>query len=421
MAFNFLGKTHIVTDISGLKFIFPCTDIFVRIFALIFVLSGKWKRTALFLSIMMLFFQTPCLADKPIKIGVSLGLTGRFAVISGALNRGFKLWERNVNHENGILGRPVKVIVKDDQSDPGSAVSIYRDFIEKEYVDFLFAPYSSLITEAVLPIAEKNDMPLLIAGAAADRLWEKGYCNAIGVYTAASKFTIGFLELLVLNELDDITVVYSDDPFSVDLAESTRKWARRFGLNIVLFEKFKKGTQNLEAFALKAQANNSQALMVCGHMNEAINMSNALKNIGWRPRAFYASVGPALQGFYNQCGPEAEGVFGTSLWEPRANYPGAREFNQQFIETYGNTPGYHAGLAYAAGQVLKKAVNEVGSIDKNKVRDALFQLDTMTIIGRFGVDKNGKQERQHTFIIQWQNGQKELVWPVQIKTADPKF
>jgi len=66
-------------------------------------------------------------------------------------------------------------------------------------------------------------------------------------------------------------------------------------------------------------------------------------------------------------------------------------------------------------------VNEVGSIDKKKVRDALFHLDTMTIIGRFGVDKNGKQERQHTFIIQWQNGHKELVWPVQIKTAEPKF
>jgi len=400
-------------NLYGLKSIFLGADVFA--------LSGQCKRIALFFSIMMFLFQTPCLAEQPIKIGVSLGLTGRFAIISEALNRGFKLWERNVNNENGLLGRSVQVIVKDDKSEPGRAVSIYRDFIEKEHVDFLFAPYSSLITEAVLPIAEKNDMPLLIAGAAADSLWEKGYRNAIGIYTSASKFTVGFLELLVLNDLDKITVVYSDDPFAVDLAESTRKWARRFGLNIVSFEKFKKGTQDLEVLALKARANNSQALMVCGHMNEAINMCNALKNIGWRPKAFYASVGPALQGFYDQCGTEAEAVFGTSLWEPRANYPGAREFNQQFIEIYGNTPGYHAGLAYAAGQVLKKAVNEVGSIDKKKVRDALFHLDTMTIIGRFGVDKNGKQERQHTFLIQWQNGHKELVWPVQIKTAEPKF
>ncbi len=383
--------------------------------------TRQLKRVLLFFIISMTFVQTPCMAEKPIKIGVSLGLTGRFAVIAKALNKGFKLWEQDVNHENGMLGRPVHVVVKDDQSDPDRAVAIYRELIVKEQVDFLFAPYSSLITAAVLPVAEQFDMPILIAGAAADRLWEKGYRNAIGVYTPASKFPLGFLELLVLNELDGIAVVYADDLFSIELAESSKKWAQRFGLNIVAFEKFKKGMQNLEPMALIAKEKKSQVLMVCGHMNEAINMSRALKRINWRPKAFYASVGPTIQGFYDRCGPDAESVFATSLWEPRANYPGAKRFNQQFIETYGAAPGYHAGLAYAAGQVLMNAVDEVGSINKDKVRDALLHLDTMSIIGRFGVDKTGKQVRQHTFIIQWQNGQKELVWPNQVRTAEPKF
>jgi branched-chain amino acid transport system substrate-binding protein len=383
--------------------------------------AGRLKWIILFLFLGMLFWQNPCMAERPIKIGVSLGLTGRFSVMADALNKGFHLWEQNVNKENGILGRPVKVIVKDDASDPERAVSLYRELLTKEQVDFLFAPYSSLITAAVLPIAEEYDMPILIAGAAADKLWEKGYHNAIGIYTPASKFTIGFLELLVLNDLDRITLVSADDLFSTDLAESTKKWAGRFGLNIVDSARFAKGTLNLEPFALKAKENNSQVLMVCGHMNEAINMAQALKKIGWRPKAFYASVGPALQGFHDRCGPDAESVFATSLWEPRANYPGAQNFNQQFIETYGETPGYHAGLAYAAGQVLKKAVGEAGSINRDKVRDALFHLDTMTLIGRFGVDKTGKQVRQHTFIIQWQNGRKELVWPNQVKTAEPQF
>jgi branched-chain amino acid transport system substrate-binding protein len=161
--------------------------------------------------------------------------------------------------------------------------------------------------------------------------------------------------------------------------------------------------------------------MVCGHMDESVNMVKALKRIDWRPDALYASVGPALQGFFDRSGPDSEHVFATSLWEPRANYPGARQFNQAYIDAYHEAPGYHAGLAYAAGQVLEKAVNEVGSIDRKKVRNALFSLDTMTIIGRFGVDKTGKQVRQHTFIIQWQNGIKELVWPDQIKTAEPIF
>jgi branched-chain amino acid transport system substrate-binding protein len=382
---------------------------------------GRLRRIALLLILFVLVSHAPCMAHKPIKIGVSLGLSGRFAVIAGALNKGFALWVQNVNQDGGILGRKVQVIVKDDQSSPERAVSIYRDLIQNDHVDFLFAPYSSLITDAVLPIAEKYDMPILIAGAAADKLWEQGYRNAIGIYTPASQFTFGFLELLVLNELDGISVVYADDLFSRYLAESTKKWARRFDLTIVAFEKFSKGTMNLRPFALRAKEKNAQVLMVCGHMNEAVNMSAALKTIGWQPKAFYASVGPALQGFYDRCGPDTESVFATSLWEPRANYPGAQEFNQQFIKTYGEIPGYHAGLAYAGGQVLKKAVTEAQSIDRDKVRKALLHLDTMTIIGRFGVDKTGKQVRQHTFIIQWQNGKKELVWPDQIKTAEPKF
>ena len=383
--------------------------------------SAGWKKIALVLYLSILLAAPSCFAKEPIKIGGSLGLTGRFSVMSNALLKGFRLWEKDINKKSGLLGRPVQVIIKDDRSDPQRSVGLYRELIGNDQVDFLFAPYSSLITEAVLPVAEENDIPILIAGAAADSLWEKGYRNAVGIYTPASKFTIGFLELLVLNELDKITVLYADDPFSVDLAESTTKWSRRFGLDILAFEKFKKGTPDFKALALKAKAKQPHVVMVCGHMNEAVNMSNAFQTIDWRPKVFYASVGPALHGFYEKCGTGAEMVFSTSLWEPEANYPGAREFNRQFIDTYKESPGYHAGLAYAAGQVLEKAVTEVGTVDTEIVRDALFHLDTMTIIGRFGVDKTGKQERQHTFIIQWQDGRKEVVWPSQIKTADPKF
>ncbi|MBN2126162.1 MAG: amino acid ABC transporter substrate-binding protein [Deltaproteobacteria bacterium] len=376
---------------------------------------------ALSFGILVSLFQAPCRADESLRIGVSLGLTGRFSVMSDALCKGFKLWERHVNQAGGIQGRRVRVIFKDDGSDPERARILYEELISEEGVDFLFAPYSSLITEAVLPIAEKYSIPILIAGAAADRLWGMGLRNAIGIYTPASKFTVGFLELLVLHGHDGISMVYADDSFSEDLAVNSKKWAQRFGLNVLMFEGFKKGTQNLDSLALKARERDSHVLMVCGHMNEAVNMSRSLKRIQWRPKAFYASVGPALQAFYDRCGADAEQVFGTSLWEPRANYPGAHNFERDFIETFQETPGYHAGLAYAAGQVLEEAVKEAGGFDREKVRLALFRLDTMTIIGRFGVDATGKQVRQHTFIIQWQEGRKELVWPKEIRTAEPRF
>jgi branched-chain amino acid transport system substrate-binding protein len=238
-----------------------------------------------------------CCAAAPITIGGSLGLSGRFAPIADALSKGFSLWERNINQSGGILGRPVTVIIEDDHSDPTVAQAIYTELIEKKRVDFLFAPYSSLITEAVLPIAEKNGIPMLIAGASADRLWAKGYKNAIGVYTPASKFTIGFLELLVRQGLDNIALVYASDPFSIELMENTQKWARRFNLTIRSLEMFRKGTADLAPVVLRAKERDAQVLMVCGHMDEAVNMARALKQIQWHPQAYTPRSAPPLKRF----------------------------------------------------------------------------------------------------------------------------
>jgi branched-chain amino acid transport system substrate-binding protein len=263
--------------------------------------------------------------------------------MANALFRGFSLWQEDINRAGGLLGRPVQVLFKDDRSDPELARDLYRTFINTHDVNYLFAPYSSLITEAVLPIAEANQVPILIAGAAADRLWEKGYRQAVGIYTPASKFSVGFLELLVLQGLDGIAVVYAEDPFSVDLAKSTEKWIRRLGLKQILYKGFKKGTKDLGPLAKTARERGADVLMVCGHMQEAVSMTRSLHRLNWRPKAFYASLGPALHSFYDQCGKQAERVFATSLWEPRANYPGARKFEQTYIKAYGNKPGYHAG------------------------------------------------------------------------------
>ena len=217
----------------------------------------------LLLTLLFLFGAAwPCAAAEPLTIGASLALTGRFASIADALHKGFSLWERDVNTRNGILGRPVRVVIRDDQSDPDRAAAIYRSLIAEEKVDFLFAPYSSLITQAVLPIAEQYGIPMLIAGAAADTLWEQGYRNAIGIYTPASKFTLGFMELVVLHDLDRIVIVHADDPFSVSLANHAQKWAARFALDVLDVVAFNKGLTDLAPLAMAAKEKNAQVLMV---------------------------------------------------------------------------------------------------------------------------------------------------------------
>jgi len=357
---------------------------------------------------------------KTVIIGLSLGLTGKYSEMGKMQKRGLLLWETHVNRKGGLLGNPVKITIKDDQSRPEKAREIYTDLIENQKVDLVIGPYSSAVSEAILPVTEKNKYPILLSGASADRLWEKGYQYAFGVYTPASKYTVGFLQLLVKRGLKKISIVSADDAFSASLAMNTQKWANRFLLSVVSFDTFKKGKKDLKAFAMKAQSAEAEAVVVCGHLDESVNMRKALKSIGWHPKAYYASVGPATDKYKTLLDQDVDLTFSSSQWEQDVgiHFPQGNKFIQTFKKQYQTLPSYHAATAYAAGMILEAAFEKSNSLDRESLRQTLSNLNTMTLIGRYGVDKNGKQQRHFPLIIQWQNGTKQVVWPEKIKETN---
>lgn len=358
---------------------------------------------------------------EPIKIGVSLGLSGQYSAFSLQQERGFELWQRDVNRNGGILGRAVKLLIHDDRSDPEIAKTLYKQMIDKDKVDFLFGPYSTRLTAAILPLTEKRRFPVLISGAAGDSLWKQGYRYAVGLSTPASDFTAGFFELLVEANLDDIAIIHTDDPFSQNLAQGARVLAKRYGLKVNFTALAKDNGRTFDDLALQVRNSGVRVLIFCGHLERAKEMRLALKRLHWYPAAFYAAVGPTLPVFYTMLKDDANLVMSTTLWDPKVGFPGAQRFFDEYIAAFHETPDYHAALAYASGEVLSAAIADAGGVDLEKVRAALFKLDTMTIIGRYGIYSTGKQIRQETFVTQWQNGKVEIVWPETVQTARPIF
>ena len=378
-----------------------------------------------FRTLIVLFFLAFSAAEsigaEPVKIGLTLGLSGKYAEMSKNQMNGYRLWEKQVNSRGGLLGREVKIIIYDDKSDTRIAKDLYEKLILTDKVDLLFGPYSSEIADAVFPVTEKYRYPVVSSGASSDSLFEKGYRYVFGTHTPASKIITGFLELLSLNGLNNIAIIHADDPFSIKVAESTGKWAERFGLNMVSSEGFRKGREDLDEFVLKAKESGAQGLIICGHLDEAVNMRLALKRLNWFPKAYFATVGPTVTAFYDRLGKEAEHVFSSTNWEPNARFPGSDEFYKAFIKAYKYMPNQQAAVAYAGGEVLEAAVKKAGSLDREKIRDSLAAMDAISIIGRYGVERTGLQLKHFNFIIQWQNGKKEIVWPEELRTAKPIF
>jgi|GEM_PF-147469 len=383
------------------------------------MLTMRHSLISVLLPLLSLFWVAPVFSAEPINIGVSLGLTGKYAEMSDMSMKAYRLWEADINQKGGLLGKQVHVSIYDDKGDPAIAAEIYKRLIEEENVDFVFGPYSSEITEAVVPITERNHYPLLAAGAAADALWQQGYKYLFGIYVPTGKYVTGFLEMLAGEGFNDIAMLGADDLFSRDLAAGAKEWIKRFEMKVVFSEEFKKGTKSLTQPVLRVKASGAQVLMVFGHLDESINVRLALKEVNWLPKIYYATVGPAVTRFRDVLGSDADYVFSSSQWEPIYSFAGAKEFAESFMQNYKVMPSYHAAGTYAAGQLLEAAVKKTRSMDREKIKEVLSVLDTMTVMGRYGVDRAGRQTHHFTTTIQWQNGRKEIVAPPEFATAKP--
>ncbi len=380
---------------------------------------------SLFISmfIWLMVFLAEAGAADPIRIGVTLGLTGTYAGPANMQERGYRLWEQDINRRGGILGRPVKIVIRDDKSDKRESKKIYRDLITRQRMDLVFGPYSSEITIAVAPILEEFGYPTLIPGAAADRIWKQGYKNVFGLYTPASRYALEMLNLAVLHNLRRVAIAYADDEFSAEAGHGAKKWAATNKLDVAMFEEFRKGTRDLRYLALKAKDASADLLVVTGHYNESIDMRRALSQIGWYPRAYFATVGPTLRAYHDTLGQDAEFTFAPSHWEPDESlkFPGSQQLIRDF-RSYGVLPSYHAAAAFAAGQVLEAAIKKAGGLDRDTIRQALYDLDVHTVMGRYRVDKYGVQIKHRPFIIQWLGGKKVIVYPEEHRgNARPVF
>ena len=94
-------------------------------------------------------------AKPPLVIGASVSLTGDFADSGKAVKAGYELWANTVNAKGGVLGRPVQMKIVDDTSSTNQVVTNYQNLINKDKVDLVFGPFSSLLTVPASQVAKR--------------------------------------------------------------------------------------------------------------------------------------------------------------------------------------------------------------------------------------------------------------------------
>lgn len=370
------------------------------------------------------FHAFPLKAENaPVRIGATLSISGAYAEPSGMMYQAYRLWESQINAQGGLLGRRVELLIRDDRSDPSLAAELYRKMIDGEGVELVLSPYGTPITAAVSEITEERGVPMIAAGASGDILWERGHRYLFGMYSMARRYFIGFIDLFAREGLEGITIFYENNEFNIDAAEGALEWAGKMGVEVLESRIVAPGPASLaEAVAAYAE-HPGDGVIICAYPEAAYGMLALLAESGRRPRAVAATIVPVHPDFLLKAGAAGEHVFGPSQWEPmeRIPYPGTREFIRDFTAFSGKSPSYHAGSAYSSCQILAQAVRAAGKVDRRAIRDYISSLDTVTVIGHFKNDRQGRQIGHNPLLIQWQNGRKEIVYPRSMRTADPVF
>lgn len=366
--------------------------------------------------------------EGPIRIGISLPLTGDFTEPGEGVQRGYELWAESINENGGLLGRDVELIIRDDGSDPNKVVSDYERLISVENVDLVFGPFSSLLVVPASEVAEKYEMLFVQPAGAAPEVFDRGleylFYAAPAVADDHGQYFNEWLLSLPEGERPE-TAAYPelDDPFAQGTAEGIRTALEAGGIETVFKEVYPPDQGDFAPIASKIAASGAELVVGGTQYEDCVNLIRALQELDYQPKAVISSTGPTLTSFGEAVGDAAEGIMAPVGYHAMADFPTNPEFVAAYEEEYGDLPTEDPANAFTVGQIVQQAVEEVGSVeDQDALRDYIRDNEFETIVGPLSFNERGEPQSAH-MILQWQDGEIEIVLPDddQVKSAEMIF
>jgi len=358
--------------------------------------------------------------DPPIRIGATMSETGAYATQGIPARNGYRLCAEEVNASGGVLGREVELLIYDDRSDPETAAALYERLIAEDRVDAVLGPYGSTLTEAVAPVTEAHRQVMISPLAATTSIWEQGRRYLFMVLPPAELFLAGLIDLAAGFGLERVAVLQEDALFPRAAGAGAAERARERGLEVVLHATYASGTTDFSDLLAEVRAADADVLaMAASTLGDFAEVVRQMRAHDVSVRMFGTSG--AVQEFRRDLGEAAEYVYGLSAWEPGLPHPGAEAFVEAYEAAFGQAPSFHAAGAYGSCQLFVEAIRRAGSLDPEALRTELLALETTTAFGPYAVDERGYQTAHRGVLIQWQDGQKVVVWPEDVATAAPRF
>ncbi len=357
-------------------------------------------------------------SSKPIVIGASLPLTGDFSQPGTASQKGYTLWQEMVNAKGGLLGRKVQLKIVDDASDQNTIVSDYTRLISQDKVDLLLGSFSSLLNIPASAVAERNRKVFVCPSCGSPKMFDRGFKNIFFAQPAtavhqADLFAEWVTALPAAQRPKTAAYPAQDDPFAAPVIDGIREKLEAAGIKTVYNKVYPAETTNFDAIASAVKNSKADLVAQGAVFEDGVGLVRSFIKAGYNPKIFFQTSAPSNGDQYSKGvgSTNTEGVFYAVSWSPESKYPLNSDFVQAYQKKYGGVPEEDAADAFAAAQVLQKAVESVGSVDDQaKLSEWLHSNKVDTILGPLSWDDKGAP--QQAFILaQWQGGDSKIVLP----------
>jgi branched-chain amino acid transport system substrate-binding protein len=376
------------------------------------------RRRAAVLAAAFALFSPAAFAQSgaPITIGYGISQTGGLAPNGKSALLAQQIWEEDINAKGGLIGRPVKLVYYDDQTNPATVPGLYQKLLDVDRVDIVIGGYgTNLLAPAMPVIIQKKKMMIGLFGMAVNTEFDyPKYFSMIPLGpTPKTSMSKGFFETAVAQnpKPETVAIVAADAEFPINGSEGARENIKKVGLKIVYDKRYPPATTDFAPIVRAIQAANPDIVAIFSYPPDSVGFVRAVNEIGYKPKMIGCGmVGLQATAIKTQLGPLLNGFVNYDFWLPidKMNYPGVAEFMKRYQARAGaagvDPLGYYiAPWAYAQMQVLAEAIAATKSLDDEKLADYIRATTFKTLVGDVTFGRQGEWAESRVLQVQFQN------------------
>jgi branched-chain amino acid transport system substrate-binding protein len=369
-----------------------------------------------------------------IVLGAAVSLTGKYSTNGKNTKDGYDLAVQRINEMGGVkVGDRtyrLKIVYYDDESTSARGAQLVERLISQDGVQFILGPYSSGLTKAIIPVTEKYRIPMIEGNGADRELFTKGYRYLFAVLNTSDYYLRSAINLVAEEAKKQgrdpktlkIAIAIENDNFSQDVRDGVAEDAQKWGMKIVIDDKLPPDLNDMSATLTKVKALEPDILVVSGHAKgAALAVRQVAEQRVYVPALALTHCDSAE--IAEKQGKAAEYALCGSQWDRSLSYQDpwfgtAAQYAERYEQTFKYPAPYQAAESSASVLAYVDAIRRAGSLDRDKVRDAIAATDLMTFYGPIKFDAAGRNVAKEMVLYQVRNGDYKVVAPARWAEAN---